>query len=245
MRNSLTPCEVATSQRKSRKIGEPLQKRKKPLAAVEQAPAVSHSALGPHPGDTLQRQQAEESIVGLEKCSPGDWIILIGFCVVCFIVTYFSVKIIKSEQALKIKAGYQLGSSDLEFTKNNVAKVVGIGLCGGIASGAFGLGGGAIFNPVLLYLGLPPKVVSATSMYMIMYSTTASSFVYITFGTLNIPYGLWISLFSAIGTILGLKILDKVMTKYERQSPIVIILVFLLALAALMVPIFGVTDVLE
>mmetsp|Transcript_10349 Transcript_10349/g.10375 ORF Transcript_10349/g.10375 Transcript_10349/m.10375 type:complete len:83 (-) Transcript_10349:96-344(-) len=82
-------------------------------------------------------------------------------------------------------------------------------------------------------------------MYMIMYSTTASSFVYITFGTLNIPYGLWISLFSAIGTILGLKILDKVMTKYERQSPIVIILVFLLALAALMVPIFGVTDVLE
>mmetsp|Transcript_27937 Transcript_27937/g.20925 ORF Transcript_27937/g.20925 Transcript_27937/m.20925 type:complete len:163 (-) Transcript_27937:43-531(-) len=146
---------------------------------------------------------------------------------------------------LKIRGGVRLVHTDIEFSPNNVGKLVGIGLCGGMASGAFGLGGGAIFNPVLLYLGLPPKVVSATSMYMIMYSTMSSTFVYIIFGTLNIQYALWISMFSAIGTLVGLKILNSIMVKYDRQSPIVMILVFLLALAAIMVPVFGVMDVLD
>lgn len=36
--------------------------------------------------------------------------------------------------------------------------------------GAMGLGGGVVFNPILLNLGVPPTVVAATGMYLIMYS---------------------------------------------------------------------------
>ena len=46
-------------------------------------------------------------------------------------------------------------------------------------SGALGLGGGSIFNPLLLSMGVPPRVASATGMYMIIFSTGASSLIYI------------------------------------------------------------------
>lgn len=129
--------------------------------------------------------------------------------------------------------------SDIHFDTGNTIQLVSIGLVGGLVSGAFGLGGGSIFGPVLLHLHVAPKVVSATSMYMIMYSTVSSSLMYIIVGTLDIGYGFWISFYSVIGTIIGMKILDTIMKKFQRQSPIVIILVFLLMSASIMVPLFG------
>ena len=42
--------------------------------------------------------------------------------------------------------------------------------------GAFGLGGGVVFNPLLLGLGVLPQVTTATAMYMILFGTTASTF---------------------------------------------------------------------
>mmetsp|Transcript_39304 Transcript_39304/g.29026 ORF Transcript_39304/g.29026 Transcript_39304/m.29026 type:complete len:134 (+) Transcript_39304:373-774(+) len=129
-------------------------------------------------------------------------------------VTIASVLNSRKESALKKQGGVQLAKSDLEFTTATIVKICAIGLLGGTVSGAFGLGGGTIFNPILLYLGLPPKVVSATSMYMIMYSTFSSSFVYLIYGTLNVSYACWISFWCLLGTIIGLKILDTVMVKY-------------------------------
>jgi hypothetical protein len=40
----------------------------------------------------------------------------------------------------------------------------------GFAAGAFGLGGGSIYNPALLALGVQPRVAAATGMYLVMYS---------------------------------------------------------------------------
>mmetsp|Transcript_39302 Transcript_39302/g.29019 ORF Transcript_39302/g.29019 Transcript_39302/m.29019 type:complete len:125 (-) Transcript_39302:182-556(-) len=122
-----------------------------------------------------------------------------------FCVTLFSVYNSKKESALKKQGGVILAKSDLEFSMPTIIKICSIGLVGGIVSGTFGLGGGTIFNPILLYLGLPPKVVSATF---------SSSFIYLIYGTLNVSYACWISFWCLLGTIIGLKILDTVMVKY-------------------------------
>lgn len=57
----------------------------------------------------------------------------------------------------------------------NLVKLMFFSLMGGWVSGAFGLGGGAVFNPLLLSFGVPPKVSSATGMYMIIFATFAST----------------------------------------------------------------------
>ena len=59
---------------------------------------------------------------------------------------------------------------------------------------------------------------------------------------LRIEYAIWIGVWCAIGSLLGLNALEKINKKLNRQSPIVIVLAFVLGLSAILVPIFGALD---
>lgn len=131
---------------------------------------------------------------------------------------------------------------DVRFERKVVTKLVIFALLGGWVSGALGLGGGAIFNPLLLSMGVPPSVASSTGMYMIMFSTAGSSITYIVFGTLNMEFALWIGLWCTVASLAGLVILNRVMKKFDRQSPVVFLLAFVLGLSALLVPVFAVVQ---
>ena len=183
-----------------------------------------------------------ESIVGIERCSAPDWIFLTLFVVSCGVVLYYGLKAVKQEQDLKMRVGFGMVSSDIQFQQSILVKLVIFALLGGWVSGALGLGGGAIFNPLLLSMGVPPAVASSTGMYMIMFSTAGSSITYIVFGTLNMPFALWIGCWCAVASLIGLYILNKVMKKFDRQSPVVFLLAFVLGLSALLVPVFAVVQ---
>ena len=132
-------------------------------------------------------------------------------------------------------------SSDIDLNKSNMCKLIGFSFVGGWVSGALGLGGGAIFNPLLLSMGVPPKVSSSTGMYMIIFSTGASTISYLLNGMLNVGYGIWVGSFCVLGTITGMVALEKIMTKFDRQSPLVMLLAFIMGISALAVPYFGLT----
>jgi uncharacterized membrane protein YfcA len=107
--------------------------------------------------------------------------------------------------------------SDLRMTNNKtVITLVGLGFVGGFVAGALGLGGGAIFNPLLINMGVPPKVSSGTGMYMVMFSTLASSISYLIYGVLDLHYGIWLGLWSAVGGVIGLWLLDVFVSKFDR-----------------------------
>lgn len=146
----------------------------------------------------------------------------------------------QKEQDLKQKYGSGLASSDVKLHGGPLVKLLAFSFVGGWVSGALGLGGGSIFNPLLLSLGCPPKVASATGMYMIIFSTGASTMTYIIAEMLDVTYGLWIGSFCILGTLLGMSLLESVMKKLGRQSPLVILLSFILGISAVAVPAFGV-----
>lgn len=52
-------------------------------------------------------------------------------------------------------------------------------------------------------------------------------------------YGLWMSIWCVLGTIIGMKTLEKVMKKIDRQSPLVFMLFIILFLSAVGVLYFG------
>ncbi len=62
---------------------------------------------------------------------------------------------------------------------------------------------------------------------------------------LSIDYGFWIGLWCVVSSIIGLFILNKVVKKFDRQSPIVIVLTVVMAISAVLVPIFGALDTIE
>jgi uncharacterized membrane protein YfcA len=101
---------------------------------------------------------------------------------VCFGVTILGIRLVNYEQRLKTKYAKGMVKSDIRFTKEIVIKLVIFAFLGGWVSGALGLGGGAIFNPLLLSYGVPPAVASSTGMYMIMFTTFGSSLTYFLLG---------------------------------------------------------------
>ena len=79
-----------------------------------------------------------------------------------------------------------------------------MGFVGGWVAGALGLGGGSIYNPALLAMGIPPKVSSATGLYLVTFSKVASVLIYFLNDQLDVYYGLWIGFWSCVGTVVGL-----------------------------------------
>lgn len=94
--------------------------------------------------------------------------------------------------------------------------MLALGFGGGWVAGALGLGGGVIFNPLLMSLGVPPKVSSATGMYMITFSKIATCTIYFVNGKLIPDYALWIAFWSCVGSVIGLRGANIYMAKSER-----------------------------
>lgn len=121
--------------------------------------------------------------------------------------------------------------------------LVVLGFMGGLLAGALGLGGGVIFNPVLLTMGLPPQVSGACSLYMVFFSKIASCLVYILNGQMNILYALWVGLWASIGGVIGSLALIMYVKYGGRQSTIVFILVFEFVISVSLIPYFGTMQV--
>jgi uncharacterized membrane protein YfcA len=181
--------------------------------------------------------------IGFAKCSTADWIFLAFFFIVMVAIVFVAVKLVSKQQKLKQKYGnINLAPSDLVFEGKTLRNVLGLGLMGGWVAGALGLGGGVIFNPLLLAMGVPPKVSSATGMYIITFSKIATCVIYLLYGLLQMDYGLWIAFWSTIGAVAGLKGANYYMQKFGRQSIIVFCLTFILIISSIGVPFFGIID---
>jgi len=108
---------------------------------------------------------------------------------------------------------------------------------GGLVSGALGLGGGSIYNPLMMALGVPPTVSTSTGMYMIMLSTTASSIIYISYGIMPVWFAIWLSVWCSAGIVAGIVAINHLMKKTQRQSTIVFIMTVVFFLSLCLVPI--------
>ena len=57
---------------------------------------------------------------------------------------------------------------------------------------------------------------------------------------LKINYGLWVGAWCVVGTLVGMQLIERLMKKWDRQSPLVILLAFILGIRAFAVLYFGV-----
>ena len=123
---------------------------------------------------------SQKSIIGIHVCDGAYWGIYAAFLALCVISTFLAIYLAKTEQALKLRHGnINIVASDIKFTFRKIVTVTSCGFCGGLIAGALGLGGGVIYNPVMLMLGLPPVVSAASGLYLVTFSKIATTVVYI------------------------------------------------------------------
>lgn len=106
-------------------------------------------------------------------------------------MTAINIYIVKKEHLIKEMHGYKFVEGDLQWTGKSLFQFNLSALIAGFIASLVGLGGGVIFNPLLLQFKVPPSVASNTGMFMIMFSTITNSFLFIMAGFFHIEYGLW------------------------------------------------------
>ena len=193
----------------------------------------------------LMGSESQPSLIGVEKCTPQYYSIQMMFVFVCIATMYIAVSVNRREQRLKIKYQVNYKEGDIKFEGDTLTKLLGIGFIGGWVAGALGLGGGSIYNPALLTLGVHPKVSGATGMYLVLFSTVNTCLVNYLNGYLNIPYAIWIATWSLLGSFAGMAVTDRVVQATGKPSIIVWVLVFVFIISTIATPLFGGQDLYQ
>ena len=172
-------------------------------------------------------------------CGALYWIIELAFVGICAFMTWVAIKLSSAEQKLKIKYGINYREGDVVLEGKALIVLISIGFVGGLVAGALGLGGGSIYNPALLSLGVHPKVSGATGMFLVLFSTVNTCLLNFLNGFLDVEYACWISAFSLLGSVLGMAATDKVVKMTGKPSIMVWVLVFVFVISTISTPIFG------
>jgi len=192
----------------------------------------------------LLENGSSPSIIGIKHCSFEHWLIQATFIAICFCIAILAVKMNRREQKLKMKYDVNISKNEIKFKGKELAQLTSIGFVGGFVAGALGLGGGSIYNPALLTMGVHPKVSSATGMYLVLFSTINTCLFNYLNGFLNPNYALWIGVWSVLGSFMGMRLTDRVVQMTGKASIIVWVLVFVFVLSTIATPIFGGIDLM-
>lgn len=183
----------------------------------------------------MRGSKKNPSIINIQKCGTLDWALLFGAIIFYVGVFYTNVLRVQRQEHIKKVAKVGVHEGDISFEGDQLLKLAFAGVGGGLAS-AVGLGGGVVFNPILIGMGVQPQVSASTGMYMIMFSAFSNSLTFAIFGNLSIQYALWIGAWSGLGIYIFLKIVSAIIKKYKHPSIVVFCLGGVIALSAVVVP---------
>ncbi|MGE5750039.1 MAG: TSUP family transporter [Gemmatimonas sp.] len=95
-----------------------------------------------------------------------------------------------------------------------------IGLLAGVLSGVFGIGGGVVIVPALIFIGrLSPITATGTSLAALLLPVGAlGAMEYYRRGHLNLPAALWIALGLFLGAWFGAKLANQLAPIYLRRA---------------------------
>ena len=85
----------------------------------------------------------------------------------------------------------------------SVVLLVGMGLGIGFLSGLFGVGGGFLLTPLLIFIGIPPAVAVASSANQIVATSVAGVLVHWRRGTIDLRMGMVMLAGGLLGSVMG------------------------------------------
>ena len=120
----------------------------------------------------------------------------------------------------------------------NIVAIISLSTIVGILSGLFGVGGGFLMTPFLIFLGIPPAYAVANEANNILATSVSGSTTHWLKNTLDYKMGIMIVVGGSIGTILG--ILTFTYFKNIGKIDIVISLAYMYILAIIGTAMFNI-----
>jgi uncharacterized membrane protein YfcA len=106
----------------------------------------------------------------------------------------------------------------------------------GIAAGSLGIGGGMILGPIMLAMGINPKISAALSGFVVLFTSSSTTVQFTIAGGIHGTHAWLFMVMSLIGSLLGIFALKALMKKYNKPSLLIWIIFGIMCLAFLVLP---------
>ncbi len=113
----------------------------------------------------------------------------------------------------------------------NIILILSIGLIAGFLAGMFGIGGGFLATPFLMFIGIPPAIAVATSTNQIIASSVSGLLAHFRKGNVDIKMGLFLVIGGFIGSTFGVSIFQ--ILQKTGQTDIVVSITYVLFLGSI------------
>lgn len=135
--------------------------------------------------------------------------------------------------AATMMLGYKSKQSRVDSSKTRqVICGVSVGAFAGFLGGLLGVGGGNFIVPVLVWLGFEPKKASATTSFIVIFSSFSGFLGHASLGNINVSLLGFTALGSALGAVVGAWLMTE---KLKQKQIKTIIGIALLIIAAKMI----------
>ena len=166
-----------------------------------------------------------DSIIGITCKSPVYGILIaIQFLWTLAFASLFGYKLVKRHQE-KVECDYPFYINDVLWDASKLRFYSVFTFIAGIVAGLIGIGGGMVLGPLMLILGVHPRVSSATNATMIVLTSSSVAVMFVTSGLVPWEYAAFFFFVCLLGAYIGKKFIDG----YVKRTGMASILIFFLA----------------
>eukprot|EP00486_Rosalina_sp_Unknown_P005009 CAMPEP_0201574654 /NCGR_PEP_ID=MMETSP0190_2-20130828/19296_1 /ASSEMBLY_ACC=CAM_ASM_000263 /TAXON_ID=37353 /ORGANISM="Rosalina sp." /LENGTH=320 /DNA_ID=CAMNT_0048003221 /DNA_START=761 /DNA_END=1723 /DNA_ORIENTATION=- len=169
--------------------------------------------------------------VSVETCSATYWLFEFGIFPCLFIITFFIARMNMNRYNRKKELGWKPAEGDIEWNIKRSIIYPSIGALSGLLGGLLGIGGGMIVSPLLLELGVLPRVASATSAVAVLMTSSSSTFQKVLLNMIRYDYMAFFAAIGIVGTFIGQTVVNVAIKKFGRNSIVIAAVASVIAVA--------------
>lgn len=174
-----------------------------------------------------------ESIIGITCNSPWYAVLIcIQFAWTLGFALVFGLKLVK-RQAAKKAVQYPFLPNDVLWDNKKLRFYAFFTFIAGVVAGLIGIGGGMVLGPLMLVMGIHPRVSSATTATMIVLTSSSVAILFVTAGLVPWEYAVFFFFVCLSGAFVGKKYIDGYVKRTGKASLLIFILATIIALATI------------
>ena len=181
----------------------------------------------------LKGGKGVESVIGI-TCEDAGFYVLVAaqFLWTMGFAALFGYKNVKGTQE-RLAVHYPYNESDVLWDAKKLYFYSFFTFVAGIVAGLIGIGGGMILGPLMLAMGIDPRVSTATTATMILLTSSSVAVMFVMSGQVPWEYALYFFCICLLGAFIGKKYIDAWVKKTGMSSLLVVLLASEIALATI------------
>eukprot|EP01104_Vermistella_antarctica_P004679 TRINITY_DN1509_c1_g1_i1.p1 TRINITY_DN1509_c1_g1~~TRINITY_DN1509_c1_g1_i1.p1 ORF type:complete len:470 (+),score=120.74 TRINITY_DN1509_c1_g1_i1:210-1619(+) len=189
------------------------------------------------------------NLLGIAACSWQWWLLTASLIPILMALSFVAQWMLIREVKKRKACGYPLVEGDIDWGYRMTMSVAGVGVGMGLCAGLLGIGGGMIVAPIMLELGVLPRVVSVTTVTMVPFTAVATVAQFFFLGILDPVVIVILAVVAFFCAMIGLLGREFLISKFNRQSFVSFALCFVVGLSLILLMIVAVlqltNDILE